>query len=219
MADAKKKNICEKIVDISNEIRIKNKAGKNSFKGFDYYKPEQINEAINPLLQKYSLAIFFHFLPCREYIRTKTETVKKVSGEEVKVIETTVKEYKCRLEVVDYESGETKQFISEYPEADIQGATDIQNRGGTMTYAKRYMLMNVFNIGDCSIDPDNKQENQKHKDNKRITVMEAGDRIDKIKKSEDIDKAYDWIEDSAFNDTQKNLLHRKLEEKAKQFKV
>lgn len=51
-------NIYEKIVEISNELRIA-KDGNNEFKGFKYFKPDDIAQAINPLLKKHSIIIFF----------------------------------------------------------------------------------------------------------------------------------------------------------------
>ena len=40
------------------------------------------------------------------------------------------------------------------PLTTVAGASEAQNAGATMTYCKRYMIMNAFNIAENEVDPD-----------------------------------------------------------------
>jgi len=213
MAEEKKVtmlSIDEKIVEICNDIDLSQKDGKNNFKGFEYFQPGQINNALNPLYKKYRITVYFHHLPCGTHEKTIIEKEKEREKTTIK----TVKDYKCRLEVIDNESKEKRNFIAIYPEAEIQGATDIQDAGGTMTYAKRYMLMNLFNIAENTIDPDNQPTKEK-KGGK--TVLEICETIKKAKTESKLDEFWDWIDEArGYTETQRNVIRRTIEERRKE---
>jgi hypothetical protein len=126
-------NIYEKIVEISNELRIA-KDGNNEFKGFKYFKPDDIAQAINPLLKKHSIIILFD-LPFNK--------VKEM--------------YEGKLTIKSTEAGENSGeaiYQFDIPLTSVAAASPAQNAGATLTYCKRYMIMSAFNIADNQADPD-----------------------------------------------------------------
>lgn len=123
--------IKSKIVAISNELRL-TKEGENPFQKFSYFKPDDILKALNPLLEKHGLFMSFN-LP---YNHEKSM-------------------YEAVLYFEDLE--DEKQNITykfDIPLTKVAGASEAQGAGATMTYAKRYSLMNAFSIADNSDDLD-----------------------------------------------------------------
>jgi len=133
-------NIHEKIVEISNELRIA-KDGNNEFKGFRYFKPDDIAQAINPLLKKHNIIILFD-LPFNK--------IKEM--------------YEGKLTIKSTETGENSgEVIYQFdiPLTSVAAASPAQNAGATLTYCKRYMIMSAFNIADNQADPDAEQQKEK----------------------------------------------------------
>lgn len=108
------------------------KDGKNDFKGFAYFKPDDIARAIVPLLKKHELILFFDM----PFNKDKGMYEGKLS-----IMETSVSTAKVEM-----------QF--DIPLTSVQGASEAQNAGATMTYCKRYMIMSAFNLADNEADPD-----------------------------------------------------------------
>lgn len=130
-------NLFQKIIEITNEIKIK-KSGKNTHAKFSYFTPEDVYNAINPLLKKYGLFIKF------DLIKSKEQDL-----------------YNSTAEVFDLNSErEDKSLVYKFdiPQTQVHGASAGQNAGATLTYAKRYMLMNIFNIADNESDLDSKDQ-------------------------------------------------------------
>ena len=124
-------NIYQKIIAISKDLRVP-KEGKNEFKGFAYFKPDDIAKAIVPLLEKYELILFFDM------------PFNKDKGM-----------YEGKLTIAETNISSAKVEIGfDIPLTSVQGATEAQNAGATMTYCKRYMIMNIFNLADNEADPD-----------------------------------------------------------------
>lgn len=124
-------NIYEKIIALSKEIRV-SKEGKNDFKGFSYFKPDDIAREIVPLLEKHELILFFDM----PFNKDKGMYEGKLS-----IMETGTSTAKVEM-----------QF--DIPLTSVQGASEAQNAGATLTYCKRYMIMNAFNLADNEADPD-----------------------------------------------------------------
>jgi hypothetical protein len=124
--------IYEKIIEISNRLRV-GKDGSN--RGFKYFKPDDINEAINPSLKEFKMIAIFKmpFSPTKGM-------------------------YEGNLLLIDYEATETMPKSVEYtfdiPKTSVPGASEAQNAGATLTYCKRYMTMSAFNLADNAADPD-----------------------------------------------------------------
>lgn len=126
-------SVKERIVKISNEIRI-GKDGKNSFQNYEYFKPDDIAKALNPLLEKYELLAHFSM------------SYSKEKGM-----------YEAKLEMLDIKSDDKVLYWFDIPMTTLRGTGEAQNAGATMTYAKRYLQMNAFNLADNSADPDNEK--------------------------------------------------------------
>jgi hypothetical protein len=114
------------------------KEGKNAFQGFDYFKPDDIMKAINPLLAKYNLIAVFNMPYSKE-----------------------IEMYKGELIIQDVDSSQNQPYFFDIPLTNVKGAGAAQNAGATQTYCKRYMIMNAFNIADDESDPDSKKAKPK----------------------------------------------------------
>lgn len=126
-----KKSVKERIVIISNEIRVA-KAGKNDFMKAEYFKPDDIMRALNPLLEKYRLFANFNMAYLKE-----------------------IEMYNATLTIEDFDDIEGRNYVFHIPMQELKGAGAAQSAGATQTYAKRYLLMNVFNLSDDKADLDN----------------------------------------------------------------
>ena len=118
----------EKIITIQNELRV-GKDGKNTFANYNYFQPDTILNMLNPLLLKYKVFSKFNLLLKDSY-------------------------YQGELMLSDAESSETETYIFDILKATVKGANEAQNSGATLTYAKRYLLMNAFNIAENNADFD-----------------------------------------------------------------
>lgn len=118
-----------KIIKIQNEIRL-SKDGKNSFSNYNYFQPDDLLRRLNPLLEKYGIFSKLNL--------TYHETF-----------------YKATLTLEDIKSGEKEEYVFDILKASVKGANEAQNSGATLTYAKRYLLQNAFNIADNRDDFDN----------------------------------------------------------------
>mgnify|MGYP001565121312 CR=1 FL=1 len=126
-------SIKSKIVAVSNDLRL-TKDGENPFQKFSYFKPDDILKALNPLLEKYNLFMSFN-LPYNH---------EKAMYEAVLYFE----------DLEDKKQNITYKF--DIPLTKVAGASEAQGAGATMTYAKRYSIMNAFSIADNSDDLDAK---------------------------------------------------------------
>jgi len=143
------KTIKQKIVEISNELRIE-KEGKNSFQNYDYFRPDDIAKAINPLMEKHGIIIMFNM---------------PFSAEK--------QMYEGSLIVEDIKTAEKVEYKFDIPLTEVKGSSKAQGAGATQTYCKRYMIMNAFNIADNSDDLDGKSPLEK-KINKEAEAEKAG---------------------------------------------
>lgn len=191
------KNIYEKIIAISEELRIP-KEGKNDFKGFSYFKADDIARAIVPLLKKHSLILFFDM------------PFNKDKGM-----------YEGKLTILETGEGETGKAEMQFdiPLTSVQGASEAQNAGATMTYCKRYMIMSALSIADDSEDPDAPPTSAKRgrpaassatKPNSKFDEMMA--KLEKVKKDQ-LDIFLEKIKASTqYSDDQKNQFIAKVME-------
>lgn len=133
---AHKPSVKERIVKVQNELRI-SKDGKNSFANYDYYKPDTILLKLNPLLEKYRLHTKFQMTCEGEFFRGV-------------------------LVISDWDDKEGEiVYVFDILKAAVKGANEAQNSGATLTYCKRYSLMNAFNIADNDVDFDADRMTQK----------------------------------------------------------
>ena len=127
-------NVFEKL----NEARIRfqnanvKKSGKNSYAGYTYYELADILPAINKIAQELKFSCIVNFTPDL-----------------------------ATLDFVDCEKNEKITFTSPMSEASLKGAMEIQNTGAVITYLKRYLYQNCFEIVeddtlDATLNPNEK---------------------------------------------------------------
>lgn len=187
----KNKSVKERVVAIINELSLQ-RAGKNDFQGFKYFKPDDILRNINPLLEKNNLITMFNM----EYIKESEM-------------------YRGVLIIEDIISPEAVRYSFDIPLTQVKGAGQAQNAGATMTYCKRYMIMNAFNIADNEVDPDN-VKNKPVVNNSQNAVVDISKTIEQIRNTKDKDKLLDWKKKAGaskiYTEAQKNLILRAIEE-------
>lgn len=144
-------SLMERVLYVINEIRI-SKNGKNTFSNYEYFKPEEINKRVNPLLMKYKIFPLYRtfFQPydveVTEYY-DNNEGNRIVSKKELKEIaELRFKDVLKKDEDIVYQMPIER--------IDIKGANKMQNLGGVRTYSKRYLYMEALNISDDNLDLD-----------------------------------------------------------------
>ena len=93
------------------------KSGKNSYAGYTYYELADILPAINKIAQELKFSCIVNFTPDL-----------------------------ATLDFVDCEKNEKITFTSPMSEASLKGAMEVQNTGAVMTYLKRYLYQNCFEI-------------------------------------------------------------------------
>lgn len=123
-----KETLMIRVIRICNELRAK-KDGRNTFSNYNYFRPDDLLNLLNPLLLKYN-------------IYTKFDLYLKESY------------YQAVLTLIDANGSESLNYVFDIQKATVKGANEAQNSGATMTYAKRYSLMNAFNIAENDNDFD-----------------------------------------------------------------
>jgi hypothetical protein len=131
--------ILKKMNEAIESIKSQNlkKKGKNKFTNADYYTPEQVSELVIGACHKVKL------FPKFDLVRNELG----ITG---------------TLSVYDIESDETPvifEMASDIP--NIKAANISQQLGGAMTYTKRYLFMNAFDIADNNLDFDTTENTKK----------------------------------------------------------
>jgi len=154
--ELEKRGLKERIILIANELKI-DKTGYNTYSEYFYLKPDDLSNALKPLLLKYR--IFDHFEP-QELDDGRTR-------------------YTLRLE--DFDSEAVIIYTMTVSEVILKGANNVQSKGAQRTYVKRYLLMTAFDIAEDSDDPDNSDVSQNLEDaqlKEPKTKTETGNTID-----------------------------------------
>lgn len=127
-----KMSTLKKLNDAIELIKSKNlkKKGRNTFSKYDYYTPDQVAELATGACHEVKL------FPKFDLIRNELGITGKLS-------------------VYDIET-ESEPIVFEMASAipDIKATNISQQLGGAMTYTKRYLLMNAFDIVDNNLDFD-----------------------------------------------------------------
>lgn len=132
------KNVYQKLTLVRAELVKRNirKSGKNTYSNFTYYELTDFLPHINELNNEVGLMTRFN-------IYSKTETAPELAV----------------LEIINVDKPEDKViFDSETQNVEIGkkkdgsgGAEAIQNLGGKITYMKRYLMMNAYEIGEADM--------------------------------------------------------------------
>jgi hypothetical protein len=186
---SEKISVKKRIVKISNEIRI-DKEGKNTFSNYDYFKPDDILKKLNPLLEENNIIAIFN----------------------LKTHETKDGYYAALLTIEDMDSEERVNYQFDIEKAEVKGANKAQNSGATLTYAKRYSLMNAFNIADNDDDFDSKKKPKGNSDpqakltksikervNDMLNVFNSDLQVTKEQIEKHMNKKIDSINDADIN--------------------
>ena len=118
------------------------KDGKNAFAQYDYFTPELVQKMVDKGIEGLDILVKF------DMIRDEGFPV-------------------CKLSIIECLTGASCIFtyITEVP--DVKATNAAQRYGALQTYAKRYMLMNAFNITDNTLDFD--AQTDKRKDMSKAT--------------------------------------------------
>jgi TATA-box binding protein (TBP) (component of TFIID and TFIIIB) len=150
-------NTLEKIQKAIELIKSKNlkKLGKNKFSNYDYYTPEQVAELVTGATHEVKLLCKFD-LKRNELGITGTLSVYDVESSEQPVV------YEMATAIPD-----------------IKATNIAQQIGGAMTYTKRYLMMNAFDIVDNNLDFDTTENTQKQAEQPKVDPLV----IESIKKA------------------------------------
>ena len=168
-------NVFEKL----NEARIRfqnanvKKSGKNNYAGYTYYELADILPAINKIAQELKFSCIVNFTPDL-----------------------------ATLDFVDCEKNEKITFTSPMSSASLKGAMDVQNTDAVITYLKRYLYQNCFEIVegdalDSTMNPADEKPTKTQSNEKAID-----DLIAKIKAKE-----------STFTDDQLDYANKAIKER------
>lgn len=135
--EIKSMTLCERILRISNELDVV-KDGHNDFSNYDYIRPDDLQNALKPLLLKYMT--FYHFNVIKDDVSNENIAVLTV-----RKVESNDEEFEYSMKVSDIA---------------IKGANVVQSAGGLRTYCKRYLCMDCFFISDNSDDLDNNKQTE-----------------------------------------------------------
>lgn len=123
-----------------NEARLRfqnagvKKSGKNSYAGYTYYELADILPFINQIANELKFTCIVNFTP-----------------------------ELATLDFVDLEENGKITFTSPMSSASLKGAMEVQNTGAVMTYLKRYLYQNCFEIVendllDATLNPEEEKK-------------------------------------------------------------
>ena len=165
--------IYEKILNVRKAIKDSDvkKAGRNDYGNYDYFTPEQIDHLTFKECE--NQGIFNKY----QLIRTELGLI-------------------ARMEVIDLESGEKEVFELATDIPQITATNISQQLGGAMTYSKRYLLMNIYDITDSNLDFDAQKPQGKSQSKPK---QETNDLpwLNKFNKAGDVLPAYTKVIDKA----------------------
>ena len=210
MAEETITSVKERIMEISTRLSIK-REGKNDFQGFEYFKPDDILRQITPLLKEYKLFVKFDmpFNKEKEMYETKTtisdsRIIKAIDNPLLKAVE------------------EPEVYQFDIPLTQVKGAGQAQNAGATMTYAKRYSYMNIFNIADNSVDPDNSKNKPEAGESNSSVKTKLEETLAMVDVSMDIATLEKWKEGvekgKSWKDVQKRVIIARIDARIKELK-
>lgn len=121
------------------------KSGENKFAGFKYFELGDFLPRINEIMQEEKLCSYINF-----------------------------SETKATLTIINAENPDEKiEFNSDAPELQLKGTNAIQNQGGKITYLRRYLYMNAFEITENDLfDAVSGKDTGKVKDNVSELISE-----------------------------------------------
>lgn len=123
-------SVKERIIRISNELKIE-KTGWNTYGEYAYITPEDLENALRPLLLKYRT--FTHI-----------DVRHMENGRNIAV-----------LTISTFENDDDVQiYTMDVPDITLKAANAAQSVAGLRTYCSRYLKMSAFNVAENSDDLD-----------------------------------------------------------------
>lgn len=140
-------SVKERIIRISNELKIE-KTGWNTYGEYAYITPEDLENALRPLLLKYRT---FTHLDVRHMENGRNIAVLTIST---------------------FENDDDVQiYTMDVPDITLKAANAAQSVAGLRTYCSRYLKMSAFNVAENSDDLD-ANNNSDTGENKKGTAKE-----------------------------------------------
>lgn len=140
-------SVKERIIRISNELKIE-KTGWNTYGEYAYITPEDLENALRPLLLKYRT---FTHLDVRHMENGRNIAVLTIST---------------------FENDDDAQiYTMDVPDITLKAANAAQSVAGLRTYCSRYLKMSAFNVAENSDDLD-ANNNSDTGENKKGTAKE-----------------------------------------------
>lgn len=136
-------NIYEKIAEARIRFAQKNvkKTGKNTFAGYNYFQLEEILPAIN------AIAMELKFLPVFS-TSSDVATLTIVDCEKPSDNVT----FSCAyVRTITKKVGKDGTESTDSQGASLKGCHPVQNEGATITYLKRYLYLNAFEISEADV--------------------------------------------------------------------
>lgn len=140
--EIKSLNIYQKLQKSRVELQAKNlkKSGKNTYSNYEYFELGDFLPGVNEVCNNNGLATIFHF-------------EKDIAA----------------LTIVDVDNIESKiLFETPIEMAVIKGSSNMQQIGGTQTYARRYLYMMAFEIAETDIVDKSEVDLDKEEGNRKI---------------------------------------------------
>lgn len=136
-------NIYEKIAEARIRFAQKNvkKTGKNTFAGYNYFQLEEILPAIN------TIAMDLKFLPV--FSTSADEATLTIIDNEKP--EERVKFSCAYVRTITKKVGKDGTETTDSQGASLKGCHPVQNEGATITYLKRYLYLNAFEISEADV--------------------------------------------------------------------
>lgn len=129
--EIKTMSVKERIIRVSNEIKIE-KTGWNSYGEYAYVTPEDLENALKPLLLKYRLF-------------THVNVSHLENGRNI-----------ATLKIEDFDNDDDCQvYTMDVPDITLKAANAVQSVGGLRTFCTRYLKMSAFSVAENSDDFDN----------------------------------------------------------------
>jgi len=142
-----------KAIDLIKKSDLK-KGGYNDYSKYYYYTPEQIDKLVYDSCKEFNLFIKFDLIR-NEY---------GIDG---------------FVTVYDLDSDENVKYTMASAIPEIKATNVSQQLGGAMTYSKRYLLQNIFNIVDNNLDFDTNKQVATPKKEIQITIWLSKEQFEK----------------------------------------
>jgi len=141
-------------IDYIKQSSLK-KEGENTFSKYKYYTPEQVSKLVHDACKANEITYQFNLVRNEFGIEGKMTIIDLTSDNE--------------------DDGCTFTMASAIPE--IKATNIAQQIGGAMTYTKRYMLMNIFDIVDNNLDFDTTENTKKQAEPVKQTSEQKEEKI------------------------------------------